>query len=115
MGKSENINIQPTDQLSRSERESAKSVLKQKLEKFSDTRIESRKDFRILQGILSKRFKALETEKERKEIFKLSKREFKQEIVALKFKEQLDKKLSIFNTFETTKTKLGRNHALSYV
>ena len=40
-------------------------------------KIESRKDFRILQGILSKRYKALETEKERQEHFKTNKMELK--------------------------------------
>ena len=48
LNQSENINFEATEGLSKSVRESAKSEVKQKLEKFRDTRIESRKDFRIL-------------------------------------------------------------------
>ena len=71
------MSIEDGEALTKSVRESAKAEIKRSLQKFMGKKIESRKDFRILQGILSKRYKALETEKERQEHLKTNKMELK--------------------------------------
>ena len=80
MEKSEYVSIEGAEALTKSVRESAKSEIKRALQKFMGKKIKSRKDFRILQGILSKRYKALETKKERQEHLKTNKLELKKQI-----------------------------------
>ena len=54
--------------------------------------IDKKKDFRILQGVLSKQFKSQEIERERKTGLRIEKKTFREDmILQTKYKEQIDK------------------------